>query len=123
MEDKNLDDKFMTQQINKKQLQKQYKNITKTCIQNGHLLPYIIKNTKIPQKYKLTKQEKQKYYNQTNNQTREKLYNMIQKQEQQTKNKTTQEKQKYYQQQLQKFIQTYPQYKNIIQKQTPQKNK
>ena len=117
MENKNLnDDNYIAKQIkiNKKQLQKQYKNITKTCIQNGHLLPHIIKNTPIHQKYKLTDKEKQDYYNQTNNQTREKLYNMIKKQEQQTKNKTQQEKQKYYQQQLQKFIQTYPQYKNII---------
>ena len=100
--------------INKKELYIQYKNITKTCINDGYLLPHILKSSSIPKEYKLTDKEKQEYFNKTTKETKEKLYNMMKKAEENTKNKSKKEQEEYYNQELKRFISEYPEYENIM---------
>ena len=101
-------------EINTNEVYNQYRNITETCITDGYLLPKMLKNMDIPKEYKLTDKEKQTYFNETSNETREKLYDMIKQVEEDTRNKTKKEQEEYYNQELEKFIQVYPKYKSII---------
>lgn len=106
--------------FNEPVLYKEYKNIVKTCIQEGYALPVLIKDKHIPQEYKYNLEEKQTLFDNTTDEAKEKLYNMLNHRGEivysilQKTNNTYTDVMEYYEDEVSSFIKLYTDYEDII---------
>ena len=105
--------------FNNKILYDNYKKITRKCIHDGYAIPLMIRDYPVPQKYKYSHSELEKFYKQISPKEKHNLNQMLKNRRQielsilRKENKDYKNINEFYESELQSFFNKYTEFQNI----------